>query len=136
MFQHFFIFIFIPYFLFSFILCLYKKKSIFFKKFFTKNQTTNKKNRVFTEPPPTMERGRTLSRITLAKGSGANFRGRKSNSLMNLCGKATQKLYIFSWKKKYFCLFFFIYHFFGGFCSVLLIFKIFLYYFYWLMVFF
>uniref|UniRef100_A0A182N2I7 CKK domain-containing protein n=1 Tax=Anopheles dirus TaxID=7168 RepID=A0A182N2I7_9DIPT len=35
------------------------------------------------EPPATIERGRTLSRISLAKG--ANFRGRKSNSLMNLC---------------------------------------------------
>lgn len=35
--------------------------------------------------PATIERGRTLSRISLAKG--ANFRGRKSNSLMNLCGK-------------------------------------------------
>uniref|UniRef100_A0A182FUU3 Uncharacterized protein n=1 Tax=Anopheles albimanus TaxID=7167 RepID=A0A182FUU3_ANOAL len=34
--------------------------------------------------PATIERGRTLSRISLAKG--ANFRGRKSNSLMNLCG--------------------------------------------------
>uniref|UniRef100_A0A182YJE1 Uncharacterized protein n=1 Tax=Anopheles stephensi TaxID=30069 RepID=A0A182YJE1_ANOST len=33
--------------------------------------------------PATIERGRTLSRISLAKG--ANFRGRKSNSLMNLC---------------------------------------------------
>jgi calmodulin-regulated spectrin-associated protein len=32
---------------------------------------------------PTIERGRTLSRISVAKG--ANFRGRKSNSLMNLC---------------------------------------------------
>lgn len=38
-----------------------------------------------------MERGRTLSRISsVAKyggaQAGANFRGRKSNSLMNLCG--------------------------------------------------
>lgn len=56
-----------------------------------KTKKKQQTNRVFTEPPPTMERGRTLSRITLAKGSGANFRGRKSNSLMNLCGKATQK---------------------------------------------
>lgn len=99
---------------------MYKKKSIFFKKFFTKNQTNKKKNRVFTEPPPTMERGRTLSRITLAKGSGANFRGRKSNSLMNLCGKATQKLYIFLKKRN---IFLFYLLFFGGFCSVHLIFK-------------
>lgn len=35
------------------------------------------------------ERGRTLSRIQIAK-AGANFRGRKSNSLMNLCGKNPQ----------------------------------------------
>lgn len=35
---------------------------------------------------PTMERGRTMSRISVPKGA-ANFRGRKSNSLMNLCGK-------------------------------------------------
>ncbi|XP_037032835.1 patronin isoform X7 [Bradysia coprophila] len=34
---------------------------------------------------PTVERGRTLSRISVAKGSNLNFRGRKSNSLMNLC---------------------------------------------------
>ncbi|XP_037918484.1 patronin isoform X8 [Hermetia illucens] len=34
---------------------------------------------------PTVERGRTLSRISIAKGSTLNFRGRKSNSLMNLC---------------------------------------------------
>ncbi|XP_023172515.2 patronin isoform X31 [Drosophila hydei] len=34
---------------------------------------------------PTVERGRTLSRISVAKGSTLNFRGRKSNSLMNLC---------------------------------------------------
>ncbi|XP_055386908.1 patronin isoform X28 [Condylostylus longicornis] len=34
---------------------------------------------------PTLERGRTLSRISIAKGSSLNFRGRKSNSLMNLC---------------------------------------------------
>lgn len=39
------------------------------------------------EPAPVVERGRTLSRISVAKG--INFRGRKSNSLMNLCGKAT-----------------------------------------------
>ncbi|XP_055310725.1 patronin isoform X7 [Sitodiplosis mosellana] len=31
------------------------------------------------------ERGRTMSRISVAKGSNLNFRGRKSNSLMNLC---------------------------------------------------
>lgn len=71
-----------------------KSKICFFLNslnFKSKNIKQQKKNRVFTEPPPTMERGRTLSRITLAKGSGANFRGRKSNSLMNLCGKATQK---------------------------------------------
>lgn len=40
---------------------------------------------VLLPEPATIERGRTLSRISLAKG--ANFRGRKSNSLMNLCGK-------------------------------------------------
>ncbi|EAT43241.1 AAEL005304-PA [Aedes aegypti] len=39
--------------------------------------------------PATIERGRTLSRISLAKG--ANFRGRKSNSLMNLCGPKLYK---------------------------------------------
>lgn len=44
----------------------------------------------FTEP--VAERGRTLSRIQIAK-AGANFRGRKSNSLMNLCGKATRKMF-------------------------------------------
>jgi len=37
--------------------------------------------------PAGVERGRTLSRISVAKGSTLNFRGRKSNSLMNLCGK-------------------------------------------------
>lgn len=41
---------------------------------------------IFAEP--TVERGRTISRISVAKGSNLNFRGRKSNSLMNLCGKA------------------------------------------------
>lgn len=38
---------------------------------------------------PGIERGRTLTRITSVNkygGAGANFRGRKSNSLMNLCG--------------------------------------------------
>ncbi|XP_016976461.1 patronin isoform X7 [Drosophila rhopaloa] len=35
--------------------------------------------------PAGVERGRTLSRISVAKGSTLNFRGRKSNSLMNLC---------------------------------------------------
>ncbi|XP_041450307.1 patronin isoform X34 [Drosophila obscura] len=35
--------------------------------------------------PSAVERGRTLSRISVAKGSTLNFRGRKSNSLMNLC---------------------------------------------------
>ncbi|XP_043645110.1 patronin isoform X23 [Drosophila teissieri] len=43
--------------------------------------------------PAGVERGRTLSRISVAKGSTLNFRGRKSNSLMNLCdsglGRAT-----------------------------------------------
>lgn len=39
-------------------------------------------------PEPNVERGRTLSRISVAKGSTLNFRGRKSNSLMNLCGKS------------------------------------------------
>ncbi|XP_023172490.2 patronin isoform X8 [Drosophila hydei] len=46
-----------------------------------------------TVKEPTVERGRTLSRISVAKGSTLNFRGRKSNSLMNLCdsglGRAT-----------------------------------------------
>lgn len=39
---------------------------------------------------PGIERGRTLTRITSMNkygGAAANFRGRKSNSLMNLCGK-------------------------------------------------
>lgn len=41
-------------------------------------------------PEPTLERGRTLSRIAVPTSRGAinNFRGRKSNSLMNLCGKS------------------------------------------------
>lgn len=68
-----------------------------------------------------MERGRTLSRITLAKGSGANFRGRKSNSLMNLCGKATQKF------KKYFFIYF-IYHLLGDFFLRFILFNLFLRY--------
>ena len=46
------------------------------------------------EEPPNqgIERGRTLTRISSiskyggAAQAGANFRGRKSNSLMNLCG--------------------------------------------------
>ncbi|XP_064543305.1 patronin isoform X5 [Drosophila montana] len=46
-----------------------------------------------TSREPAVERGRTLSRISVAKGSTLNFRGRKSNSLMNLCdsglGRAT-----------------------------------------------
>ncbi|XP_055310764.1 patronin isoform X43 [Sitodiplosis mosellana] len=37
------------------------------------------------------ERGRTMSRISVAKGSNLNFRGRKSNSLMNLCGPKLYK---------------------------------------------
>ncbi|XP_075169159.1 calmodulin-regulated spectrin-associated protein patronin isoform X16 [Haematobia irritans] len=40
---------------------------------------------------PNVERGRTLSRISVAKGSTLNFRGRKSNSLMNLCGPKLYK---------------------------------------------
>ncbi|XP_030238102.1 patronin isoform X37 [Drosophila navojoa] len=40
---------------------------------------------------PAVERGRTLSRISVAKGSTLNFRGRKSNSLMNLCGPKLYK---------------------------------------------
>lgn len=42
--------------------------------------------------PQGIERGRTLTRISSiskyggAAQAGANFRGRKSNSLMNLCG--------------------------------------------------
>lgn len=52
------------------------------------NQKTNQKfGHIITEPPAS-ERGRTISRISVAKGSNLNFRGRKSNSLMNLCGKA------------------------------------------------
>lgn len=52
------------------------------------NQTKPKTNPTyyFTDPAPS-ERGRTISRISVAKGSNLNFRGRKSNSLMNLCGK-------------------------------------------------
>nr|XP_036231351.1 patronin isoform X39 [Bactrocera oleae] len=38
---------------------------------------------------PTVDRGR--SRISVAKGSSLNFRGRKSNSLMNLCGPKLYK---------------------------------------------
>lgn len=45
-------------------------------------------------PEPNVERGRTLSRISVAKGSTLNFRGRKSNSLMNLCGKSFSLPYI------------------------------------------
>lgn len=61
------------------------------------NQTTY--GIFFTDPAPS-ERGRTLSRISVAKGSNLNFRGRKSNSLMNLCGKTAPShsvlhLYIF-----------------------------------------
>ncbi|XP_050744121.1 patronin isoform X41 [Drosophila biarmipes] len=41
--------------------------------------------------PAGVERGRTLSRISVAKGSTLNFRGRKSNSLMNLCGPKLYK---------------------------------------------
>lgn len=44
----------------------------------------------FTLEPQGIERGRTLTRISSVAnkygGAGANFRGRKSNSLMNLCG--------------------------------------------------
>ncbi|XP_023036938.1 patronin isoform X22 [Drosophila willistoni] len=43
------------------------------------------------EPAALPERGRTLSRISVAKGSTLNFRGRKSNSLMNLCGPKLYK---------------------------------------------
>lgn len=52
----------------------------------------------FSEPPahPTMERGRTMSRISVPKGA-ANFRGRKSNSLMNLCGKIKNCLQLYRW---------------------------------------
>lgn len=52
-----------------------------------KTSITFANTRLFAEPP-TIERGRTLSRISVAKGSNLNFKGRKSNSLMNLCGKA------------------------------------------------
>ncbi|XP_064543326.1 patronin isoform X25 [Drosophila montana] len=44
-----------------------------------------------TVKEPAVERGRTLSRISVAKGSTLNFRGRKSNSLMNLCGPKLYK---------------------------------------------
>ncbi|XP_070066480.1 patronin isoform X49 [Drosophila virilis] len=44
-----------------------------------------------TSREPAVERGRTLSRISVAKGSTLNFRGRKSNSLMNLCGPKLYK---------------------------------------------
>ncbi|XP_065368106.1 patronin isoform X9 [Calliphora vicina] len=44
-----------------------------------------------TVKEPNVERGRTLSRISVAKGSTLNFRGRKSNSLMNLCGPKLYK---------------------------------------------
>lgn len=61
------------------------------------NQNPNQKfGHIITEPPAS-ERGRTISRISVAKGSNLNFRGRKSNSLMNLCGKAPiQILFLFS----------------------------------------
>ncbi|XP_029406284.2 patronin isoform X15 [Bactrocera dorsalis] len=42
-----------------------------------------------TVKEPTVDRGR--SRISVAKGSSLNFRGRKSNSLMNLCGPKLYK---------------------------------------------
>lgn len=52
--------------------------------------------------PVTSERGRTISRISVAKGSNLNFRGRKSNSLMNLCGKTAPKPIIHHSLKIYF----------------------------------
>ncbi|CRL08076.1 CLUMA_CG020974, isoform B [Clunio marinus] len=48
-----------------------------------------------TKEPQGNERGRTLNRLSsVAKygGAGANFRGRKSNSLMNLCGDSDSGL--------------------------------------------
>lgn len=64
---------------------------------------------MFLFAEPTVERGRTISRISVAKGSNLNFRGRKSNSLMNLCGKVNSNVlikYIYS-SSKNICLFFF-----------------------------
>lgn len=58
--------------------------------FFENSLFTKKKNKQ-TEPQG-IERGRTLTRISSISKygggaqAGANFRGRKSNSLMNLCG--------------------------------------------------
>jgi calmodulin-regulated spectrin-associated protein len=51
---------------------------------------------VINKEPQGIERGRTLTRISsIAKyggaQAGANFRGRKSNSLMNLCGGKDEK---------------------------------------------
>lgn len=37
-----------------------------------------------------------MSRISVPKGA-ANFRGRKSNSLMNLCGKTKNCLQLYRW---------------------------------------
>jgi hypothetical protein len=57
----------------------------------------SKKYRKSIEPQG-IERGRTLTRISsVAKygggaQAGANFRGRKSNSLMNLCGGKNESL--------------------------------------------
>lgn len=80
------------------------------KKFYSNRIQTTQKNpkhkfgHIITEPAGS-ERGRTISRISVAKGSNLNFRGRKSNSLMNLCGKAPiQILFLcslhFYWLKK------------------------------------
>lgn len=63
---------------------------------YTQKTLTNKKPSfvvIVIAEPATIERGRTLSRISLAKG--ANFRGRKSNSLMNLCGKVLLQLILY-----------------------------------------
>ena len=54
------------------------------------------KNRKKLEPQG-IERGRTLTRLSSitkygAAQAGANFRGRKSNSLMNLCGGKKKKI--------------------------------------------
>lgn len=63
----------------------------------------------FTDPAPS-ERGRTISRISVAKGSNLNFRGRKSNSLMNLCGKNAPQSTIqnYSFFKQQLVFFFFV----------------------------
>lgn len=74
----------------------YKIKTLLSKST-TRNHQTKIKNYINMGifPEPNVERGRTLSRISVAKGSTLNFRGRKSNSLMNLCGKSFCHHYFF-----------------------------------------